>query len=460
MYLIAVGVNHRTSPLALRERLAFSPAELRQALAALGGGEACRGCVILQTCNRTEIYAAVTRLETGVAEVTSYLARKCGLPPDELRPCLYIFSLYEAVGHLFRVAAGLDSMIPGETEILGQVREAYNVAREEGASNNVLNILFQQAISVGKRVRAATGIDQNAVSLAYAAVTLARQLMGLQGRRVMVVGAGKMGTLVAGYLAAQGAGPVLVANRTGEKAAALAQEVGGQAVVLEELYDHLAAVDLVITCTGADDYVIRHGRVEDVLAARSGRPLVFIDLAVPRDVEPQVGQLPGVSLYNIDDLDRLVTENLERRQALAQEAEALVAQEVASFLRRLSTLSVVPTIAALKERGEEIKQAALRRAFNRLGPLGPREKRVITALANSIVNQLLHQPVINLKHYASLPEGHCYAEILQKLFGLEVKTSEASLLAQPRDDSSGGAAGGSAAGDGLGQGRHERCGAR
>lgn len=426
MHIVAVGLNHRTAPVEVRERLAFSPRQLRQALAELRTCEACKGCIILHTCNRTEIYAAVTQPEQGIGAILAFLGRKCGFAAEELRPYLYTYSDYDAVGHLFRVAAGLDSMIVGETQILGQVREAYEVAREEGMSNGVLNTLFQQAISAGKRVRTETRIDQNAVSVSYAAVELAKMAMeGLEGRTVLVVGAGKMSTLAAEYLVANGVSTVLVSNRSYEKAAELAVRLNGQAVPFEELYASLAKADIVLSCTSAPHYVIRREGVEAVLTSRGGRPLILIDIAVPRDVEPAVAELPGVSLYDIDDLEQVVEDNLARRRELAKVAENIIAEEINSFLTWLSTLSVVPTIVALKERGERIKQAELQRAFNRLGSVGPREKKIITALANSIVNQLLHDPVVNLKHYATAHEGHHYAEILQKLFGLEVKVEEA-----------------------------------
>lgn len=435
MYIVAVGLNHRTAPVEVRERVAFSARQLRQALAELRTYEVCKGCVILHTCNRTEIYAAVTQREQGLAAILAFLGQKCGSAAEELRPYLYTYTDYEAVGHLFRVAAGLDSMIVGETQILGQVREAYEVARDEGASNGVLNTLFQQAISAGKRVRTETKIDQNAVSVSYAAVELAKTATGgLAGRTVLVVGAGKMSALAAEYLVANGVSRVLVTNRSYAKAAELAARLGGQALPFEELYTGLATADIVLSCTSAPHYVIRRAGVEEALSTRCGRPLILIDIAVPRDVEPTVAELPGVSLYDIDDLEQVIQDNLARRRELAKVAENILAEEINSFLTWLSTLSVVPTIVALKERGERIKQAELQRAFNRLGNVGPRERRVITALANSIVNQLLHDPVVNLKYYATEHQGHHYAEILQKLFGLEVKVEEAL---QPRREQGG-----------------------
>lgn len=425
MYIVTIGLNHRTAPVEVREKMAFPENQLTEALRELRNSKTCRGCVILQTCNRTEIYAAVIQVEKGIAEIQLYLAQKCGLPIDELRRYLYVYNPYDAIDHLFRVAAGLDSMIPGETQILGQVRESYEAALDRGASNGVLNALFQQAIHTGKRVRTETKIDQNAISVGYAAVELARKaLQGLDGRTALVVGAGKMAALTIEYLTVKGIGELMVCGRSPGKAARLAECFGGAAVPIEEMYHLAARVDLILSCTSAPHPVIRAGELEAALSSRRSSPLVIVDVAVPRDVEPLAANLPGVSLYDIDDLEQVVEENLAHRRELALMAEEIINEDADAFLTWLSTLSVIPTIKALKRRAERVKEVELQRAFNRLGPLDQRQRRVISALAGSIVNQLMHDPVVNLKQFAATHQGHHYAEILQKLFNLEIDPGE------------------------------------
>lgn len=422
MFIWVVGLNHRTAPVEIREKLAFPRYTLPGALKALKELPNIAGTVILSTCNRTEVYLAALESEQSLAETKNFLSQRCDLEPSLLEKYLYTYSSYEAVRHLFRVAAGLDSMILGEAQVLGQVAEAYDIARSNGVTHPVLNTLFQHAISTGKRVRTETRINHNTVSVSYAAVELARQVFGsLDGRTVLVIGAGKMSTLAARYLRDNGVTTILVSNRSYERARALAQAIGGQAVRLDYLEDILPQADIVISCTAASHYILHP---EQVARARKGRediPLMVIDIAVPRDIDPAVGELPGVKLFDIDDLQQVVLNNLEERQKAAQKAEGIIAEEVESFFQWLGSLSVVPTIVALKEKAEAIKEAELKRAFNRLGSPSPREKKIIGTLANSIVNQLLHDVVVNLKQAILKPQGHLYVEALQQLFGLEVK---------------------------------------
>lgn len=333
-------------------------------------------------------------------------------------------SCQQAIEHLFRVASGLESMVLGETEILGQVRQAYNQARERGVSSGVLNTLFQKAISVGKRVRTETGLDRNAVSISYAAVEKAKQVFGsLKGRTVLVVGAGKMSGLALGYLLDNGVSTVVVSNRSYDRAVELAEKVGGKAVRLDCLYEELEKADIVISCTAASHYVIYREDLEPCFEKRSNE-LLLIDIAVPRDIDPAIGGIPGVHLYDIDDLNSVVESNLMARQRAAREAEKIIAEEIEEFNDWLATLSVVPVIKALKARGDEIRETEVRRALNRLGNLTPREEKVINALASSIVNQLLHFPVVNLKEMATSDRGHLYAELTKKLFQLEMDSEE------------------------------------
>ncbi len=421
MYLVVVGLNHRTAPVEVREKLSFSEDSLPKHLEKLTSSKTLRGCIILSTCNRTEVYAAVLDVDKGLTKIREYLAKCCRTDISELKNYLYTYTLFDVITHLFRVASGLDSMILGETQILGQVKTAYQASCEQGATNRVLNTLFQQAIEVGKKVRTDTAIDRNAVSISYAAVELAKQIFGgLDGRSILVVGAGKMSELTAKHLVANGVSGVVVSNRSFDKAVVLAEQFEGKAIRFDELFDHMAATDIVISATAATHCIIERPDMEKVMKRRNGRKIFVIDIAVPRDVDPLAGKVEGVSLFDIDDLQNVIDQNLEHRKKEAAKAEKIIQDEIAEFWKWLSTQFVTPTVSALKNRGEEIRQKEMTRAFNRLGNITEHEKKVISSMANSIVNQLLHDPVMQLKHYALTQQGHLYTEILQNLFNLDV----------------------------------------
>jgi len=420
MYLVAVGLNHKTAPVEVREKLSFSEDMISRHLDKITSHNIIRGCVILSTCNRTEVYAAVLDVDKGLTKIREHLAKCCHLEISGVLNYLYTYTLYDVINHLFRVASGLDSMILGETQILGQVKTAYQSACEHGSTNRVLNTLFQQAIAVGKKVRTDTQIDRNAVSISYSAVELAKQLFGgLNGKSILVIGAGKMSELTAKHLVSNGVTDVLVANRSFDKAVALAEIFGGRAIGFNELYDHMAGVDIVISATSAPQCVIEKPDMEKTMGRRDGRKLFLIDIAVPRDISPQVSEVPGVALYDIDDLQHVIDQNLEHRKKEAVKAEKIIEDEINEFWKWLSTQFVTPTVTALKKRAEEIRQKEMTRAFNRLGNITEREKKVISSMTNSIVNQLLHDPVMQLKEYALTQQGHLYTQILQNLFTLD-----------------------------------------
>jgi glutamyl-tRNA reductase len=426
MFIIAVGVNHRTAPVEVRERLSFTEHSLKDSLNKLRSCPAVEGCVILFTCNRTEIYAATRELDEGLNAVRDYLSKRSGMDISQIKNYTYVHTLHDAIRHLFRVAAGLDSMLLGETQILGQVRTAYQLACAGGSTNRVLNTLFQQAIMVGKRVRRETGIDQNAVSISYAAVDLARKTLGdLNGRSVLIIGAGKMSELAARYLVANGVSGIIVSNRSYQRAVDLAKEFSGRAVKFDELYNHLPDSDIVISCTAASHYVVHYRQVAEMMGGLPGKKIMMIDIAVPRDIDPLVAGLPGIALYDIDDLQGVVDQNLAWRSQVAVEAERIIEEELDRFMQWLGTQFVVPTVSALKQWAEQIKQNELRRALNRLGELSEHDRKVVGSLANSIVNQLLHVPVTRLKDYALTSKGHLYTEVLQNLFDLEVEDEQA-----------------------------------
>ena len=398
MLIAVIGVNHRTAPLEVREKLAFpewaTPDWLKKLLSYPG----IDGCAILSTCNRTEIYIAPTELDTGMNSVWSFLSEKSGLDISEIKNYTFCHTLYDAIRHLFRVVAGLDSMILGETQILGQVKKTYEMALETKTTNVVLNTLFQQAITTGKRVRTETGIDQNPVSIPYAAVELAKQSLGsLEGRSVLVVGAGEMSELTAVNLVANGVSSVIVSNRSYDRAVELAQKFEGAAVKFDQLFEYMTQADIVISSTAAQHYVIKPQEMLQVMEQRNGRTIMMIDIAVPRDIDPKVREIKGIELFDVDHLQNVVDANLVERRKAAVLAEGIIEEELNEFMRWLSTRFVVPTITALKKMGEEIKQRELMRAYNKLGDLSEREKKIIGSLANSIVNQILHNPVINLK---------------------------------------------------------------
>lgn len=421
MFIVVIGLNHKTAPVEIREKLAFKTRDLPKLFQGLRFRPQIEGCTILSTCNRTEIYIATNDVEIGSQSVYYFLCESCSFPLEELMGYLYRHIFHDAVRHLFRVAAGLDSMILGETQILGQVKEAYEAAIENEASNNALNTLFQQAISIGKKVRTETKIDQNAVSVSYAAVELARNFYGsLEGLSVLVMGAGLMSQLAVKYLAANGIESVFVTNRSYERAQELAGELGGGAIKLEALSEYLVTADIMISCTAAAGYVFNKEDFEGPLAKRT-TPLLLIDIALPRDINPEVGNLPNARLFDLDALQNVVDRNLEERKLAAKRAEAMIEKEIDAYFQWLVSLFVVPTIIALKERAQNIKEKELERALKRLPCLTEKEQKVVISLANSIVNQLMHTPIVNLKAYATTDEGPIYTETLQNLFELKIE---------------------------------------
>ena len=400
MEVLLVGLSHKTAPVEIRERLAIHTRDLlqhRRVLALPGITES----VILSTCNRTEIYAAGPR-DTGLDTLVEHLAELAHLPAAALIPHLFTRTGDRTTRHLFRVAAGLDSMILGETQILGQVKQAYLDARRAGVTGKVMNALWERALRVGKTVRTQTGISHNAVSVSYAAVELARKIYdGFSGRTVLVLGAGKMGTLAAQYFAELKPARLLVANRTLARAEEVAGMLGGTPVDLADLPLYLAQADVVIASIASAVPVISEAMVRAVLPVRRGRPLFMVDIAVPRNIDPAAGHLPGVFLYDIDDLQNVVAANLREREAAVAAAEALIENEVASFTSWFKQLQAIPMIKTLYDRAEAVRQAEVNRALRRLGPVSPREQEIIQALSKSIVQKLLHDPVSAIKHLAA-----------------------------------------------------------
>jgi len=415
--LVLVGTSHHVAPLEVRERLYLGPQETRALAPWLtDGGEA----VMLSTCNRTEIYIGSGDPRAAHARVVAELARRSGLAEAELAPALRVATEDGASLHLFRVAAGLESLVPGEPQILGQLREAHERAKAAGTAGPLLDRLFRQALHAGKRVRSETTLGARPVSIAAAAAQLVREVFGgLEGRRILIIGAGKMSELAAASLVSSGSDNVFVANRTVERAAALAARFGGYAVGFDRLVAELERVDVVVSSTRCPQIVLAASQVAEALPRRRGRPLLLIDIAVPRDLDPAIGELPTCHLYDLDDLGRATPEADPATRAGLARAEAIVVEEAARFAGWRSSLEVVPTIVSLRRRAEAIRAAELARADGKLAALSSAERRAVEAVTAQIVNKLLHAPTVRAKEAAEGPDGGRYEAALRHLFALE-----------------------------------------
>ncbi|MHB9003121.1 MAG: glutamyl-tRNA reductase [Coriobacteriia bacterium] len=433
MHLTLVGLSHKTAPIEIREKLTFPANRQEDALAMLLSSPDVREAVILSTCNRTEVYAVTAAGEDGPGAIIEFMASYHGLDRHELTRYLYIREGEDVVHHLFRVVASLDSMVIGEAQVLGQVKDAYAMAMDYQATGRIFNRLFRQSFEVGKRVRTETAIGEAAVSISYAAVELAKKVFDtLEGRTVLVVGAGKMSELTAKHLCSNGICSVLVANRTYDRAVELAERFEGTPVHYEELFDHMRSADIVISSTAATGYVIMRDQVAGALKGRRGRPLFFIDIALPRDIDPAVNELDDVFLYDIDSLNGVVESNLEERMREAERAEHIIAEEMGEFERWLESMEVVPTVAAIRAKSEAVRAAELEKALKRLGGLSEKEIATIDALTCSIVNKMLHGPTSRLKNVAGERYGVAYIEAARFLYGLDTnpegKTPHGSLI--------------------------------
>ena len=419
MALFVAGLSHRNAPVELREQLAVDEDKLRELLRDVAATGVVREALILSTCNRVEVYAIAD--VPGEARTATFrqLCRHRGVEPASVETVLYTHADGEAVRHAFRVASSLDSMMIGEPQILGQVKDAFALAQSCETVGPALHTLFTQAFTVAKKVRTETEIARHAVSVSFAAVELAKKIFaGLDGKAVLLVGAGKMSELAARHLIEQGAFPLYVANRTWARAQELARALAGTAVPFDELATALATVDIVITSTGAPEPVIRREFVQPLVHSRRGRPLFFIDIAVPRDVEDSVNTLDGVYCYDIDDLKQVVDANIRERLREAHRAEALVEREVAKFLARLGDVEVIPTIVSLRERLEIIRSGEVRRTLARLPGATPETREAIEALSAAIVNKILHAPITKLRQSSRAGSPRSWLELVHELFGL------------------------------------------
>ena len=419
MSVVVIGLNHRSVPLDLLERMTIDDSRLAKALHDVASREHVSEAVVLSTCNRTEIYVVAEKFHGAYADLRNFLSEMAYLPPEEFADHLYVQYDDDAVSHLFAVTSGLESAVVGEAEILGQVRRAWERAQEEGTTGSSLNLLFRHALEVGKRARTETGISRHIASVSTAAVAMAAERMGdLAGRRILVLGAGEMGEGMVRALTSAGVDDLRIANRTWERAVELADRLGGRAVRLADISESLAEVDLLLTSTGATSIMLEHGDLAQVMTVRQGRPLLIVDVAVPRDVDPSAADLPGVTLLDMDDLRTFADAGIAERKGEVAAVRAMLVEEVERFVSVSSAREVAPLVAELYDRAEGVRVGELDRYRARLGDLDERQLEAVEALSKAIVAKLLHDPAVGLKDAAGSPRGERLAEALRDLFDL------------------------------------------
>jgi glutamyl-tRNA reductase len=419
MNLALLGINHRTAPVEVRERMHIPESRLAQAVSDLIHREGIREGLILSTCNRVEVMTSAEDSVDAEPIIQQFLADHHRFELGPYQRFFYRYQQQEVVHHLFRVASSLDSMILGEPQILGQLKRAYALAHEAGGLNASLKEIVSQALAVGRRVRRETALGSAAVSVSYAAVELAKKIFGsLEGRTIFVIGAGKMSELAAKHLLRSGASAIYVTNRTYERAVQLAAAFRGTAIAFEQLFEHLPKADIVISSTGAAGYVVNKEHVARILSARRNRPVFFVDIAVPRDIDPLVNELDNAFVYDIDDLGQVVEANKKQREREAVWAEEIVQEEVRKTMRRLASRDLVPTIVALEDRLNAIREGEMERYNTRLGNLTPEQRQAVDALTRGIMNKILHGPITELKSGAGQPEQAALVRLVRKIFGL------------------------------------------
>ena len=419
MSVVVVGLNHRTVPLDLLERMTVPASRLPKALADLTSREHVTEAVVLSTCNRIEVYVFAEKFHGAYQDIRNFFAEASHVAPEEFSD--HLTSLYDgdAARHLFSVASGLDSAVLGEHEILGQVRKSWETASTEGAVGPVLNPLFRHALEVGKRVRTETAISRNITSVSQAAVAMATErLGGLEGRQVLVVGAGEMGEGLARALHGGGVAGIRVANRTWDRAVEVAGRLGGEPVRLDDLPHHLAEVDMLLTSTGASAVILEHGDLASVVGERHGRELLVVDIAVPRDVDPAAGEIDGLTLLDMDDLREFAEVGIRERQREVTAVQVIVDAELDRYVDESTARSVAPLVSSLRARGDLVRSGELQRLSARLGDLDDRQRDAVEALAAGIVGKLLHEPTVRMKDAAGTARGERLAEALRDLFNL------------------------------------------
>ncbi len=420
MNILVIGLNHKTAGIEIREKIAFDGPKLEQAVEMLKRIPEIRENIILSTCNRVEIYALVKECGSGSEIIKKFLSDFHKLPVEFLDKALYIYSGRKALAHVFSVASSLDSMIVGEPQILGQMKDSYELALKKRSTSVFLNKLMKKTISVAKRIRTETKIAESAVSISFAAVELAKKIFeDLSTKTFMLLGAGEMAELAAKHMINSGVKDVLVTNRTYKRAAELAREFSGRAVEFDKFHDELAHTDIVICSTGAPDYIILKDRMHKVMKQRKNRPMFMIDISVPRNIDPEINDIDNIYLYDIDNLQGIIDINIQERNKEAEKAEKIVLEEVDSFLKWQGSLSAVPTIVALREKADAIRKEEFEKAVGKLGNIGQKELQSIEALTNSIVSKLIHLPTSALK--SEVEDREAMVEIIRKAFDLKIK---------------------------------------
>ena len=420
MKLHLAGLNHKTAPVELRERVAFDAAVLDTCLRELKHFKGLEEGLILSTCNRVEVLVSATDDADARGCIETFLESTSQLVGSKLRSHLYHLEGKDAIRHLFRVASSLDSMVVGEPQILGQIKAAFSAAKQAGVAGNDLEFVLTRAFGVAKRVRTETEIGSSAVSISFAAVELAREIFGsLKDKKVLLIGAGKMSELAARHLKRSGIGEVLVTNRTRNRAEQMAELFSGKVVEYSEMLKALPGVDIAITSSGAPHFILTEQNMRPVMAARRHRPMFLIDIAVPRNIAPEVNSLEAVFLYDIDDLGRVVEKNLKGRQSEAEQAETIIAEEVEKILHRMEARKVTPTIVRLQEQVENWKKSELDRMRGKLGELSPQQNEAVETLLRGVMNKMLHGPLSELRATAGKPEGELTAEMIRRMFKLD-----------------------------------------
>ncbi len=427
---MVLGVNHKTTPVEIREKLVFS--DPREPLRKLFSIPGVKECCFLSTCNRVEVFFVGNPADSTKDEIRNMLFANSGVTDKETKRYTFLFQEIEAINHLFRVAASLDSMIVGEAQILGQLKQAFRNAMEQNCTGIILNRFIQKSFSVAKRIRTETRIGSSAVSISYAAVELAKKIFGnLKNKKVLLVGAGEMAELAAEHLITHGIGEVIVANRTFERAVKLARRFNGSAVALSELVTQLEIADIVISSTGASDLILRKQDVKPIMRQRKHRPLFLIDIAVPRDLDPKINDFDNVYLFDIDDLQNVIEVNKSERRKEADKAERIVTEETLKFTQWLENFEVTPTIMAIREKADAIRTAELAKTLSQLKDLSPKEIKSIEILTTSLINKLLHDPLNFLKSNSAPDEKEMKLDLTRKIFGLDTEARRPSTPTKP-----------------------------
>ena len=430
--IIVTGLSHKTAPLEIREKFTIQDEVYNEVLSDLNSRESVFESLVLSTCNRTELYVVTNDYEKCIDEIKNSLLNYHNLDEEIINNHFYSYTNEKAVKHLLRVTCSLDSMVVGEPQILGQVKNSYNLSSRNDSAGLILNRLFQYAFFVAKKVRSKTSIGSLSVSISYLAVELSKRIFeDLSDRTILLVGTGEMTVLAAKNLINSGIKNLLITSRTYENAAGLSTELNGTAIKLEEIYYRLKDVDIVITATGSNNYIFKPEHVNQALRLRKNEPMFFIDIAVPRDVDPRVNEIPSVFLYDIDDMQGVLDNNISTRKESAREAESIVDSHGDKFINWLEGLKVLPTIVKLREKMESIKRTELERIFGKLDNLDDNQKESINKLVDRLIGKMLHEPITNLKRESSSSLGAIYSDTVQKLYNLD---KELELIEDMEDD--------------------------